>query len=101
MNKKIYAAVSKRAAGSCEGCFGALGESGHLDHFFGRKHAPETVDNCWMLCLSCDDNKTNNRPSAIFWLEQFVAHCALRGYAVAAERAGAKLAVQQLKFPKA
>lgn len=104
MNRKVRAAVVLRSQGFCEACFRFCGDEGHLDHAFGRAKAEETVENCWYLCgpstdrPGCDDDKTNNRPSARVWLERFGLHASLHGYADAAKRAQDKLAVQALKF---
>lgn len=89
--KKLRALVFARANGLCEcGCERALGDSGHLDHFFGRAKAPATVENCWALSLACDDAKTNNKPSAVMWCDRFYLHSILHGHHEAAERAAAR-----------
>lgn len=92
--KKIRAAVCLRAAGACESCgawVGENGEVGHLDHFWGRGKGRESEATCWLLCVKCDDDKTNNRPGSAFWLEMFATHCVDRGLAAEYERAIARL----------
>lgn len=92
--KKLRAEVFARAKGKCEcGCGRHLGESGHLDHFFGRGKAAESISNCWGLCLFCDHHKTINKPSARFWLQRFRVHCKRYGFTAELERAESKLAV--------
>lgn len=97
MNRKVRAAVVARAGESCEACFRWCGEAGHLDHQFGRAKAEETEANCWLLCPTCDDDKTNNRPDAATWLQKFALHASLHGFKEAAERAMTKLAVLKQK----
>lgn len=99
---RIRSAVCLRADGSCEACgvhVGMDGELGHLDHFFGRKHVPESVGNCWLLCFQCDSDKTNNRPRADWWCVRFLEHCGRYGYDADYERAETRLAVLAAKFP--
>lgn len=92
--KKLRTAVFRRASEACEGCGRHITEeTGHLDHFFGRAKAEESLENCWALCLACDDAKTVNRPSAAHWLERFITHADRYAYEAAAERAHAKLLV--------
>lgn len=92
--KKLRALVFARAKGRCEcNCGRALGESGHLDHMFGRARVPEAFSNCWALALSCDAAKTNNYPSAAFWLRRFRAHCRKHGFGAELDRADARMAV--------
>lgn len=100
--KRLRADVFTRADGNCEGpCGGYISaETGHLDHFFGRAKAPETLENCWALCVTCDDNKTNNRPfrlgstiGAADWCDLFYEHALKHGYHEAAERAANKIRV--------
>jgi hypothetical protein len=62
-----------------------------LDHFFGRGKAKQSAENCWALCRKCHHYKTENRPSAARWLEDFLQHCLRYGYAAEAERARARL----------
>ncbi len=96
--KVIRQIVFDRADGLCEcGCGSFLGDGGHMDHFFGRAKVEELVINCWALCLACDDAKTNNRPSAIHWLERFSSHCAKYGYMTPLSMAQTKIAVLHAK----
>lgn len=89
MNATVYRTVMERAAGRCEadGVAGPL----HLDHFFGRAKAPETVENCWALCHACDGAKTLNHPDAATWLRRFIDHAVVYGYEAAAVRARNRL----------
>lgn len=98
--KRLRAAVFARADGNCEGpCGGYVSEeTGHLDHFFGRAKAEETLENCWALCVTCDDNKTNNRPfrlgsthGAADWCDCFYEHSIKLGNHLAAQRAADKV----------
>lgn len=101
---QIRRKVCDRADGTCECCgvwIGYAGELGHLDHMFGRKHAPETVATCWLLCVHCDHDKTNNHPSAVWWLTRFSEHAGRWGYSAEWERASVKMAVLMAKFPDA
>ena len=34
-----------------------------------------------MLCPVCDHLKTTNSPSALKWVQRFMTHCAIYGYA--------------------
>lgn len=96
--KKIRAAVFARAKGKCEcSCGRSLGESGHLDHFFGRAKMVESERTTWALCLFCDHHKTINKPSASFWLRRFRVHAKKHGFTGELERAEAKLAVLACK----
>lgn len=81
MNKKLRAAVVKRAGGHCENCCAFAGEAGHA---------------VWLLCPKCDHEKTTNTPSRQVWLERFAIHCALYGY-----QAEVKLALVKLEALKA
>lgn len=95
--KSVRAAVFARAKGKCEACCRPLGESGHLDHFWGRAKAPTNVETCWALCLRCDYEKTNNRPSAINWLRRYWVHCRRYVYPEQCERAEARAEVLKAK----
>ncbi len=66
----------RRAGGVCEcGCAKRIDEQrDHLDHFFGRAKAPETVENCWALSVECDQARTLNQPDAATWLRKFLRH---------------------------
>ncbi len=91
----------QRANGECE-CCGAFidEESGRLDHFFGRGHLAEAVSNCIALCIRCDHDKTNNKPTAIWWLVRFIEIAGRHGYFPEIERAQTRLAVLAAKFPE-
>jgi hypothetical protein len=96
--KRVRAAVFARADGACEACGKFVSpETGHLDHFFGRAKAVESLENCWALCVPCDDAKTRNAPTAAIWLAAFINHADRYGYTAAIERAFAKLQVLQAK----
>ncbi len=99
MDKKIRAAVFKRADGKCEcGCSRSITpETGRADHFFGRAKAEETVETVWALAIPCDEGKTNSRPSAVMWCDRFRMHALLHGYGAAAERAATKAQVLAVK----
>lgn len=90
--KRIRSAVFARADGACEACGKHITEeSGHLDHFFGRAKVEQSASNCWALCLTCDDAKTNSRPTASAWLGRFIAHCVKHGFEAEQSMAQAKL----------
>lgn len=99
MNKEIRRQVFERAAGRCEcGCGRAITpDSGHLDHFFGRAKAPETVENCWALHPICDEAKTSNRPNATYWAVRFGTRMLNQGHVSSALRALAKIEVLAVK----
>lgn len=94
---EIRAAVFARAKGLCEcGCGAPLGLDSapfppSLDHFFGRGHVKQAVENCWALAFGCDRGKTANYPSARFWLEKFALHCDCHGYLAEAAKARARI----------
>lgn len=89
--KKLRDVLMARCDGLCENwsCFRL---AAHLDHFFGRGKVPQSEETCWMLCVECDNDKTNNRPSAWYWASAFSGLCDTRGYANGAEMARARLA---------
>lgn len=90
--KLIRLLVFSRSNGRCEcGCLRPLGDSGHLDHMWGRAKAPQSIENCWALALQCDDDKTNNRPSAITWAARFRDHAERHGYAEQVARADLRI----------
>ena len=98
MNATVRAQVFARAEGLCEcGCGEPLGDSGHLDHFFGRAKAPENERTCWALHWRCDHLKTTNTPSAAAWLRKFIAHCLKHRYELEAQAADVKLFVLAAK----
>lgn len=79
MNREVRAACVDRAHGVCEcGCmrpFGLFGATDELDHFAGRRNAPETAQTCWLLRRDCHRRKTESKPNAAFWVRAFYAHC--------------------------
>lgn len=93
MNKKIRAAAVEHSEGNCEACGRFAGEAAHCDHFFGRKHAAETLANVWMLCASCDHHKTVNDPSCRWWVCVFRSHASKHGYENEAARCEIRLEV--------
>lgn len=100
--KAIRAAVCARAQGECEHCgawVGLNGEEAHADHAHGRGKGrpPESVENVWLLCVACDDAKTNNRPGAAYWLMVFGRHCEKHGFKAEAKRAEDRLAFVQAR----
>ncbi len=95
--REVRAEVFSRAKGKCEACRRPIGESGHLDHFWGRAKAPTHPRTCWALCLRCDDDKTHNRPSALNWLRRFYVHARLHGYADMCDRSAARALVLKAK----
>jgi hypothetical protein len=89
--RRAYEAVTRRADGVCECCFGpAL--PGHRDHFHGRRNGT-TTEGMWLLCWECDLKKTNNEPDAATWVRRFMTHCALYGYAAEIAQCETRLAV--------
>lgn len=82
--KSIRQAVVDRAGSRCENCGNYIGAEGHLDHAFGRKRVPQSVEVCWYLCPYDHHLKTLNRPSIVDWLRSFARHARRHGY-VAAE----------------
>lgn len=69
--------LESRAAGRCENCGRSFTdfEPSEADHFFGRGRVPETLGTVWMLDRHCHRQKTDNYPSAAYWLRAFLAHC--------------------------
>ena len=93
--KSIRLAVFERAGGYCECgvCRKTITfETGHLDHAFGRAKAAESVSNCWALAIACDELKTSNKPSRVYWLRLFRDHCRRHRYAAEFERAQSAIA---------
>ncbi len=93
-NSEIRAAVFVRANGACEcGCgaslFG-LGR-GEWDHFFGKGKVASSVESTWAISAACHHRKTNNRPSAEYWLRLFSHHATKHNYVEAIARAGKRL----------
>lgn len=101
MNKQVRAEVFARATWNCEAGCGShvTAETGRLDHFFGRAKAPESIETCWALCVKCDEDKTANRPSALYWYTAFLIHAARNGYWAQVERALARIFVLKLREP--
>lgn len=97
--KRLRAAIFARARGRCEAGCGRFitPESGHMDHFFGRAKQPESVENCWALCLACDEAKTVNSPNARTWLLAFMRFADRYGYGLEYERAQVKLLALRAK----
>jgi hypothetical protein len=67
----VRATVMRRAANSCE-CCGTRGPM-EMDHFYGRAR-DRSPAGCLLLCRSCHENKTMNRPSRAWWLSFFRSH---------------------------
>ena len=63
--------VMLRDRAQCRIC-GAT-EGLELDHFWGRGR-DRTDSGCWALCHVCHVNKTENRPSRLWWLGWFRLH---------------------------
>ncbi len=74
MDAKVYAAVSARENGRCACGCGQRISPGHADHFFGRAKAEETEFNVWLLHPLCDLRKTQNKPTAGYWLRLCSEH---------------------------
>lgn len=93
LRSKVYAKCEHRAAGDCESCEMPFTDFDppEMDHFFGKRHAPENERTCWMLHRSCHRQKTANEPVAAWWLAKFAEHCDVYGYHSEAERARARL----------
>lgn len=98
--KEIRAAVMERAGDKCEACrVGFCGmDHAELDHFWGKGKTPQTIENCWAIHHTCHRDKTNNHPSAVWWLNQFVAYSIRYGYA--AEEAKAKARLDALRLTR-
>ena len=104
-DRKVYESVAARSRGLCESC---MRNADEMDHFFGRAKGGTTVAIVWNLCRRCHREKTDNRPSAVRWLERFIRHCArhangldapLTDYFDAIDRASAMRKVKLQKFP--
>ena len=111
----VYEAVAKRAGmtlvgtvwvgGLCECgcgmplCHGDLVAKPELDHARGKKNAPESVKNCWMLRADC--HRLKHRGPAREWLAKYIAHSEKHGNLGEACWAGDRLAdLDAGKFPK-
>jgi hypothetical protein len=76
----VYQAVKKRAGGRCECCglpFDGWVMRPELDHARGRKNAPETVENCWLLGKAHHEK----RHAGNAWLLPYLKHATAYGYA--------------------
>lgn len=82
----IRAKVLERSRGRCENpsCRASLQRHGAImDHWLGgsgRRTQQESVATCWMLCLRCNRNRTDNYPDAVSWNAAFKDHCERNGY---------------------
>lgn len=101
--KDLRAGVCKRADGYCESCrawVGLNGEDGHLDHRFGRGKGrpPESVANCWLLCIACDAERTKpTKTTAAYWWGRFILHAQRYGFTAEADLADTKLGALMAK----
>lgn len=80
---RIREAVLQRAAGVCENCGARTADVAHLDHWLGgsgRRRPMQAVETTWLLCAMCDYSRTHNLPSAAFWNDRRMRHCASYGY---------------------
>ncbi len=100
MNAKLRAAVKDRAECRCEACGRWLGDGGEIDHFWGRAKVKESVENCWLLCGAdtldwrpCHRQKTDNHPSAAYWVLVFQGHCNIYHYEAEQHRCEVRLEV--------
>jgi len=78
MSPDVRAAVLRRALDSGALCECGCGEDlatfgGEVDHFFGKAR-DESAESCWVLTRDCHYQKTNNIPSAAWWLKSFIRH---------------------------
>jgi hypothetical protein len=99
VNATIRLKVFDRAKGYCEcGCRRPITfETGRADHFFGRAKVEEKIANVWALAIPCDELKTNNRPSSIYWFRLFRDHCRKHRYEPEFERAQTRIMVLKQK----
>jgi hypothetical protein len=78
--------VLRRSGERCENpdCGKSLHLSGYVfDHWLGgsgRRKAEERIDTCWSLCRACNQDRTDNRPSADVWNGRYERHCARHHY---------------------
>jgi hypothetical protein len=98
--KAIRAEVARRAGGCCEACGARRGAALHWDHFWGRARE-ESVEGTWMLCPLCDTEKTENRPSRVWWLRRFRRHVLDRAYSAQALKVDRALALERAQHPEA
>lgn len=96
-SKRLRGAVVDRAECRCESCGKWCGFDGHWDHFWGRAKVPESLENSWYLCISCDHHKTVNDPCNAWWVDTFRTHCLNHGYFDEAHRCEVRLDVLQQK----
>ena len=83
--------LGHRANLVCEcGCGRHFNGTQTVDHFFGRARA-ESLETCWLIRSDCHQDKSENRPSAAYWLERFRAHAIRHSYWAEAARAGRRL----------
>ena len=87
---EIRRAVFERANFRCE-VYTCVRPASSMDHFFGRGKVPQSVENCWALCLNHDLAKTRNEPSSAEWLRLFIAHASTWDYVNEIARAGNRL----------
>ena len=98
MTDGLYQLLAARARGKCECCGEPLGfgfAAPTVDHFLGRAKAEETEFLCWVLRADHHRAKTDNSPSAAYWIDKFLKHCSKYvgdGYRSAAYDAQEKLA---------
>lgn len=97
--REVREACVARADGVCEACSRWTGESLHLDHFHGRARE-ESVESCWMLCPRCDSEKTENRPTRIYWLRVFRDHAIRRGYAAQVHKCATLIRLEEAQHPE-
>jgi hypothetical protein len=82
----LRAFVIARARGRCENrrCRADLVLTGCvMDHWLGgsgRRSQQEKMETVWMLCLRCNQERTDNRPSAAYWNKVHAEHCKEYGY---------------------
>lgn len=99
---EVRAAIVVRSEGFCEcGCGERVCDDrktpcypearGEMDHFWGRRKAPETVETCWFLRPGCHLAKTRNQPDAATWLRRFMGHCQRYAFITQLRKAQARL----------
>ena len=95
----VRSQVMDRADGACECCGGQPVLPLELDHFFGgsKRRSMEAFESCWALCRFCHHQKTNNNPSAAYWLRDFVHHCRKHGFLEIEVAASARLEALRLQ----
>jgi hypothetical protein len=97
----IREAVLERAGDQCEFIYPSGDRCSHfaeeMDHFFSRRNG-QSVSSCWGLCGAHHRLKTDNSPSAAYWLESFIDHCQVHPKNLWMER---KKAENRLAFVRA